>query len=112
MDDNKDYIINFRVSRKTYEKIKEKAKENRESISNLARKAVEDSAEIISELSKEIFGKGEDKEKFGDIVSFHKAQFAQDMECVSCDKVIAKGSVGVVGENKTGKKYYFCTDCR
>lgn len=110
MEENKDYIINFRVSRKTYEKIKEKAKENRESISNLARKAVEDSAEIISDLSREIFGKGENK--FEDIVSFHKAQFAQDMKCASCGKMIAKGTVGVVGETKAGKRYYFCTDCR
>lgn len=112
MEENKDYIINFRVSRKTYEKIKEKAKENRESISNLARKAMEDSVEIIHDLSREIFGKGEKKEKFEDIVSFHKAQFAKDMECASCGKAITKGAVGVVGENKTGKKYYFCADCR
>lgn len=112
MDENKDYIINFRVSRKTYEKMKQKAKENRESVSNLARKAIEDSVEIIHDLSREIFGTGDKKNKFEDIVSFHRAQFAQDMECASCGKTISKGTVGVVGENKAGKKYYFCADCK
>ena len=107
--ENKDYIINIRVSRETYDKVKQKASENRESISNLVRKVIEDSSEIISDLSRDIFNKGE---KFSDIVSYHKAQLAKDMQCGKCGKDILKGETATVGENSKGKRYYFCSECK
>ncbi len=111
MDENKDYIINLRVSRDTYEKIKEKAKENRESVSNLVRKAIEDSSEIISDLSGELFGKGR-KGEFKDVVSYHKAKTAKEMECAKCGTKIASGEIATIGETRGAKKYFFCENCR
>ena len=107
--ENKDYIINIRVSRETYDKVKQKASENRESISNLVRKVIEDSSEVISDLSRDIFGKGE---KFSDIVSYHKAQLAKDIKCDRCARTIIKGEMATVGENNKGKRYYFCSECK
>lgn len=109
MDDNKDYIINLRVSRATYDKIKRKAKENQESISTLVRKAIDDSSEIITDLSDELFGK---KEKFKDIVGYHKSKAAQNLECAKCGKKIAQGDTVVVGETEGAKKYFFCESCK
>lgn len=109
MDENKDYIINIRVSKDTYEKIKNKASENRESVSNLVRKVIEDSSEIISDLSREIFGKGA---KYSDVVIYYKAQLAKETKCDKCGKTITKGEVATIGENDKGKKYYFCSECK
>ena|ERR1700733_3385499 len=108
-DDNKDYIINLRVSRATYDKIKRKAKENQESISNLVRKAIDDSAEIITDLSDDLIGK---KDKFKDVVDYHKSKAAQALECVKCGARINAGDVVTVGETAGAKKYFFCEDCK
>lgn len=111
MNENKDYIINLRVSRATYNKIKDKAKENGETISNLVRKAIDDGADIISDLSNEIFGKG-GKDKFGDVISYHKAEAAKEIDCDRCGKKIPAGAAVTIGETKSGRGYYFCPKCR
>jgi formamidopyrimidine-DNA glycosylase len=108
---NKDYIINLRVSRATYEKIKEKAKENRESISSLVRKTVDDSIEIISDLSDELLGR-EKKGKFKDVVSYHKVKTARQLDCDQCGAVIGIGEIATAGETTGAKKYFFCQNCR
>jgi formamidopyrimidine-DNA glycosylase len=110
-EDNKDYIINLRVSRATYDKIKTKAKENRESVSNLVRKAVEDSAEIISDLSGELLGKGK-KGNYKDVVSYHKAKTAQELKCDGCGAAIPVAEIATIGETAGAKKYFFCQNCR
>src|SRR4051812_17231620 len=104
-ENNKDYIINLRVSRATYEKIKTKAKENRESVSNLVRKAIEDSAEIISDLSEELLGKDK-ASKFKDVVSYHKAKAAQELGCDNCGAGIPAGEIATIGETAGAKKYF------
>ena len=109
--ENKDYIINLRVSRATYEKIKEKARENRESISNLVRKTVDDSIEIFSDLSHEILGKEKNK-KFKDIIGYYKIKTAQDLKCDNCGAVILSGEIATVGETEGVKKYFFCHYCK
>lgn len=109
MDNNKDYIINLRVSRATYDKIKQKAKENRESVSNLVRKAIEDSSEIISDLAEDVLGK---REKFKDVVGYHKFHAAQDLECSACQAKIPQGDTATVGETAGAKKYFFCENCK
>ncbi|MBI2623810.1 MAG: hypothetical protein HYW65_04590 [Candidatus Liptonbacteria bacterium] len=108
-DDSKDYVINLRVSRATYDKIKRKAVENKESISNLIRKAIDDSAEIIGDLSSEILGK---RDKFKDVVGYHKAKAARDLECARCGTAIAAGGVVTVGETEGAKKFFFCENCK
>lgn len=108
-ENKKDYIINLRVSRETYDKIKEKANENRETISNLLRKVIDDSGEIISDVSEEIFGK---KQSFNDIISYHKSILAKDASCSKCKKKILKGKPATIGETRTNKKYIFCLACK
>lgn len=105
---NKDYILNLRVSRATYDKIKQKAKENSESVSNLVRKAIDDSTEIIADLSDEIFG---EQSKFKDIVGYHKSKAARDLKCSKCGKVIPTGEMFTIGETESVKKYFFCKNC-
>jgi len=108
-EDNKDYIINLRVSRETYEKIKEKASENRETISHLLRKVIDDSSEIISDVSQEILGK---KSSFDDIVSYHKSILAKETPCSKCKKTIPKNKTITIGETKSNKRYIFCSACK
>lgn len=108
-ENNKDYIINIRVSRATYENIRQKAKENRESISNVVRKAINDSAEIISDLSNELFGK---KDKFRNVVGYHKSRAAKEIKCSGCGAAIGQGDVVTIGETEGTKKYFFCGNCK
>lgn len=112
MDDTtKDYIINLRVSRKTYDKIKDRARKNGETISNLIRSIINDSAEVISDLSSELTGK-QAKDKFADIISYSKATLAQSRPCDNCGKDLAKGETVAVGETATRIRYYFCQNCK
>ena len=104
---NKDFVINLRVSRDTYEKIRRKAKENSQSISNLVRKAIEDSGEIIRDISRDLKGEKE----FEDVVGYHKSQAARDAKCDRCGETIKKGETLVVGETEGARKYFFCTSC-
>ena len=106
----KDYVINLRVSRATYEKIKTKATENRDTVSNLIRKVIEDSGEIMQDLSREIFG-GRKEKDFDDVVGYHQITLAREMECAKCGKAMRKGSKAEVGETKSGTHYYFCGAC-
>jgi hypothetical protein len=108
---NKDYIINLRVSRKTYEKIKDRAKTNSQTISNLVRNIIDDSTEIITDLSDEILGKKR-SDKFNDIISYHKGLLAQDRKCDNCGMRIPKQSTATIGETATNARYYFCKKCK
>ena len=108
---NKDYIINIRVSRKTYDKIKDKAAKNSESVSSLMRNIIDDSVEIVSDLSRDIFGRGKGG-KFKDVVSYYKASLAQDRACDNCGAEMKKHDTVIVGETSRQKRYYFCEKCR
>jgi formamidopyrimidine-DNA glycosylase len=108
MDSNKDYILNIRISRKTYNKIKDLAKENKDTISHVVRKVIDDSMDIASSIHDDIFGKSNPKEH---ITTYYRATAAQDIPCATCGKIIKKEKDLVVGETANGKKFYFCTDC-
>ncbi len=107
--DNKDYIINLRVSRATYDKIRQKARENEESISNLIRKAIDDSVEIFTDLSHDLMGK---KDKFKDVIGYHRSKAARDLSCSKCDSTIVAGEIVTIGETEGAKKYFFCQNCQ
>lgn len=107
MENNKDYILNIRVSKELYEKLKHKAKENSESLSDLVRKSLDDSWEIFGDLKNEIFGQKETD----NVVYYQKVIIAKDMKCSRCDALIPKGSEMFLGETKSGSKKYFCMAC-
>src|ERR1043165_4000229 len=106
---NKDYIINLRVSRDLYDKIKRKAHENQDSISNLVRKAIDDSVEIFDDLSKEFRGEGKATQK--DIIGYQWYRAARDVPCDTCGASIEEGQTYLVGETRGSKKYIFCDTC-
>lgn len=107
-ENNKDYILNIRISRKTYEKVKGMAKENRESVSHLVRKVIDDCLEIGNDLSEEIFG----KKKENNIFTYYNGVTAKDMSCSECGDNIKSGKTIIIGETNKGKKYYFCSKCK
>jgi hypothetical protein len=109
MDNNKEYIINIRVSKDTYNKLKDKAKENSESLSSLVRKTLDDSYEIFNDLKKDIFG--DSNKNTNNIIHYQKVIVAKDVTCDRCQAPIAKGSQVYLGETKTGTKKYFCNNC-
>lgn len=111
MDDSKDYIINLRVSKETYDKIKDKAKKNGDTVSSLLRTIINDSAEIISDLSKDFRG-DKSPSKFNDVISYHRGILAQERICDNCGSPMAKNDVITIGETATGKSHYFCTRCK
>lgn len=111
MEDNKDYILNLRVSKETYDKIKNKAKKNGHTISALLRGVIDDSVEIISDISNDLAGK-KHSQKFSDIISYHKAVLAQSKKCDNCDAGMVPGDLTTIGETASDKTYYFCSRCR
>ena len=109
MEDNKDYILNIRVSKETYNKLKEKAKENSETLSTLVRKTLDDSWEILSDLKNELFN--ENNKANNGVAYYQKIIAAKELACDRCKMNIPKGSQAFLGETKTGSKKYFCQNC-
>lgn len=107
-NDNKEYIVNIRVSKDTYNKLKNKAKENSQTLSDLIRKTLDDSYEIFSDIRKDLFG--DDKNKNG-MIYYQKAILARDIHCDVCGNIVKKGTDIFIGETKNGNKKYFCNDC-
>lgn len=108
MENNKEYIVNIRVSKDTYDKLKRKAKENSQTISNIVRKTLDDSYEVWGDLKKDLFG---DKKENSGISYYQKVVMAKDEKCERCDSDIGKGDEAYVGETKSGSKKYFCNKC-
>ncbi len=108
MDNNKDYILNIRVSKETLNKLKAKAKENSQSLSGLVRKTLDDSWEIFGDLKEDIFGKDE---KNKGVEYYQKVIVAKEVECDNCGSLIQKAYEAYLGETKGGKKIYFCNAC-
>jgi len=113
-DTTKDYVINLRVSRQTYQKIKDKAKKNGNTISSLLRAVIDDSAEIISDLSQDLSGApySSPKNRFSDITAYHRAVLAQARPCDNCRTEMIKGEITTIGETAKGPAYYFCGKCK
>ncbi len=99
-NNNKDYILNIRLSRETYEKVREAAKENSESVSALVRKIIHDSGEIFDDIFSP-------KHRFADIKTYSTEKAARDIVCEKSGKKIRKGSPVIVGETSSGRRYYF-----
>lgn len=108
MEDTKDYIINIRVTKETYNNVRDSAKANSESISNFIRTLITDSADLVSDFAEGIAGR---KKDFRDIISYHKAKLAKAVGCGKCGSTIPEGTVATVGETSSAKKYYFCGNC-
>jgi len=108
-NENKDYILNIRISKKTYEKVKDLAKENAQSVSHLVRKVINDGLDIASDLSEDIFGKGK---KETNIISYYHGIAGRDIWCAKCGRKIKMGQKIVIGESTFEKKYYFCVNCK
>ncbi|MBI4122065.1 MAG: hypothetical protein HY461_01915 [Parcubacteria group bacterium] len=104
----KDYIINIRVTKDTYDKVRDSAKANSESISNFIRTVITDSVDVISDFAEGLTGR---KHSFKDIVSYHKAKLAKAIACGKCGATIAAGAIATIGETSSAKKYYFCPNC-
>jgi predicted DNA-binding protein len=99
-NNNKDYILNIRVPKETYEKVKGMARENSESVSALIRKVIKDSEEIIGDIFSP-------KDHWGDIKTYSTSKAARDIECEKSGKKIKKGSTVIVGETSSGRRHYF-----
>lgn len=109
MEDNKDYIINIRVSKNTLNKLKNKAKENSQSLSDLVRKTLDDSWEIFGDFKEDLFGKNE--KSVNGVDYFQKVIVAKDTSCEKCGTAIPKATEAYLGITETGAKKYFCTLC-
>lgn len=99
-DENKDYILNIRVSKETYEKVKDMARENSESVSALIRKVLRDSEEIIGDVFP-------GKNRWSDIKTYSTEKAARDIVCEQSGKNIRRGGTVIVGETASGRRHYF-----
>jgi len=109
MDNSKDYVLNIRVSKDTLNKLKNKAKENSQSLSDLVRKTLDDSWEIFGDLKEDLFGK--DEKSANGVDYYQKVIVAKDVNCEKCGSPISKASEAYLGITKVGAKKYFCNSC-
>ena len=88
---NSNKVLNARVSDKLYEKISDKAKKNRTTVSNLIRNLVEDALEIHEDIheavDKKIRKYLSETEK-QNILGYQEMVLAKDTKCDNCDKLL------------------------
>jgi formamidopyrimidine-DNA glycosylase len=108
-NESKNYILNIRLSQNTYQKVKNLAKENAESISQLVRKVIYDGLDIASDISEDILGKNK---KTSNITNYYRGTAAQGLTCANCGHKIKSGATITIGESSFGKKYYYCSNCK
>lgn len=89
MSSNK--VLNARVSDKLYEKISDKAKKNRITVSNFIRNLVEDALEIHEDfheaVDKKIRKYFSEREK-QNILGYQEMTLAKNTKCDNCDKLL------------------------
>ena len=109
-------MINTRVSKKIYEKISEKAKKNRVTVSNLLRNLVEDTLEIHKDVHEAIDKKIKNylakSEKDG-LLGYQDIVLAKDTECELCGDALKKSQKAYLAlfEN-SDTKIVVCTKCK
>ena len=104
----KDHIINLRLSKATYSKLKERAKANSESLSDLVRTTLNDSLEIMGDISHDVFGT---KKKTDKVMHYYEVILTEPVACAKCSVRIKKGTKALLGETQSGKKRYACIAC-
>ena len=109
--DKKDYILNIRISRALYDKVTKKAYENRETTSHLLRKIIEDSAEIVGDLSEELFHTDRHKKQKPASYYFDAVLVENDV-CEKCERIVKEGESVRVMEMPDGTRAYVCDACR
>ncbi|MFA4845222.1 MAG: hypothetical protein WC654_01550 [Patescibacteria group bacterium] len=108
----KDYVINLRVSKETFDKIKVRAKKNKDTASGLIRTLIDDSINTVADISSEVLTKANGDSKDAELVSYHKGILAQKRACKTCELEMKAGDAVVIGETSTGIRFYFCLDCK
>ena len=109
-------ILNARISKKLYEKVSQKARKNRTTVSNLIRNLIEDTLEIHNDfhdaVDKKIAKYLSDDEK-NDILGFQEMSLAKDTQCYECEKTIKVPSVAYFAffEN-SNSRVVICESCK
>ncbi|KKQ36501.1 MAG: hypothetical protein US54_C0065G0006 [Candidatus Roizmanbacteria bacterium GW2011_GWA2_37_7] len=111
-----DKVVNTRVSKKLYEKIFNKAKKNRVSISNLIRNLVEDTLEIHEDIhdaiDKKIRKYLSDTEK-QNILGYQEITLAKDTLCDNCGKELKTSDTAYVAYlAESDSKIILCSTCK
>lgn len=111
-----DKILNARVSKKLYEKISNKAKKNRVTVSTLIRNLVEDALEIHEDIHEAVDKKIRkylseyEKQK---ILGFQEISLTKDTRCDNCGKTIrASQTAHVAFFEESNIKAILCATCK
>ncbi|PJB87670.1 hypothetical protein CO083_05805 [Candidatus Roizmanbacteria bacterium CG_4_9_14_0_8_um_filter_34_12] len=112
---NKQKVLHARVSEELYDKISQKAKKHRVTISNFVRSLIED----YSELSGDVFEIIDDKirehlkKKKEEVLAYHPIILGKNTACYICDKKLIKGeNANIAFFEKSSRKIVVCDDCR
>jgi Fe-S cluster biosynthesis and repair protein YggX len=109
-------VLNARISKQLYEKISDKAKKNRVSVSNLIRNLMEDALEIHEDLHDAIDQKirkylSEDDKK--NVLGYQEVVLAKDTECDNCGKSLrANESAYFAFFEDSDTKALLCLKCK
>ena len=111
-----DKVLNARVSKKLYEKISDKAKKNRMTVSTLIRNLVEDALEIhenIHEAVDKKIRKYLSETEKQSIVGYQEMVLAKDIQCDNCGKPLkaSKTAYFAFFEDKDTKAI-LCATCK
>jgi hypothetical protein len=108
-------VLHARVSDELYDKISQKAKKRRVTISNFVRSLIED----YSELSGDVFEIIDDKirehlnKKKEEVLAYQPIVLGKNTVCYVCKKKLTKGeSVNIAFFEKSSRNIVICNHCR
>ena len=107
-------VLHARVSKELYEKIAEKAKKHRVTVSNLVRSLAEDYLDIQSDVLGAINDKINDYlYKKQDVIGFQPITAEKDLSCALCKGNIKKGGQAFIAFlEKPSRNIIVCVKCR
>ena len=111
-----DKVINTRISKKLYEKISEKAKKNRITVSNLIRNLVEDTLEIHEDIHEAVDKKirkylSEAEKK--NVLGYQEVVLAKDTVCENCEKPLKASEIAYFAFfEDSNAKVVLCSACK
>lgn len=114
----KEKVLHTRVPEELYEKISDKAKKHRTTVSSLIRNVVEDGLDIYSDVSDIVDDKirqrlkNKDKNK-DEIIGFQKIRLVKKQRCNNCETELKKGTeVNLEIYQNSSKKTIRCLECK
>ena len=117
--ENKDHVLQARVSSSMYDKLVEQASRLRVPVSNLVRNILEDSIRMVGNIVEgsleiaEVLGTGVSDKELSEVLGWQPLVANRRLTCNRCGKAVEKGDTAMTSVGSpTGRTIVICEGCK